>query len=255
VIATDLLCVAPHTDDAEIGLGGTLRLLSEAGRRVWVCDLTRGELASNATPEERWQEAQEASAVLGLSGRVRLSLPDGFLSAADREQVEALVHVIRLLRPRWLVCSPAARRHPDHLAAPGLVQRAAFLAGLVSLAPPLPALECWRGQPRPDIDGGGGSEPHRPEAVLTVCDLDERPSLIFDCSRTWQAKLAAIACYGSQFRRSGDRRPTRINDPLWHEDVERRGRYWGYRAGAAHGEALRTETVPVLGDLPRGAWR
>ena len=54
----DLLCISPHTDDAEIGLGGTLRLLVERGRRVVVCDLTRGELGSNATAEERWAEAE-----------------------------------------------------------------------------------------------------------------------------------------------------------------------------------------------------
>ena len=41
---TDLLCISPHTDDAEVGLGGALRLFAERGRRVWICDLTRGEL-------------------------------------------------------------------------------------------------------------------------------------------------------------------------------------------------------------------
>ena len=54
----DLLVISPHTDDAEIGLGGTLRLLADRGRRVWVVDLTRGELGTNATPDERWAEAE-----------------------------------------------------------------------------------------------------------------------------------------------------------------------------------------------------
>ena len=75
----DCLCIASHTDDAELGLGGTLRLLAERGRSVWVCDLTRGELASNATPEERWVEAGAASEIVGLTGRIQLGLPDGFL--------------------------------------------------------------------------------------------------------------------------------------------------------------------------------
>ena len=96
----DLLCVAPHTDDAEIGLGGTLRLLADRGRRVWVCDLTRGELASNATPDERWGEAAAASALLGLAGRLQLTLPDGFIADDDPGQTAAVTAVIRALRPR-----------------------------------------------------------------------------------------------------------------------------------------------------------
>ena len=77
--ACDLLVVSPHSDDAEIGMAGTLALLASRGRRVWVVDLTRGELGSNATPDERWAEATAAAAVLGLAGRLQLELPDGFV--------------------------------------------------------------------------------------------------------------------------------------------------------------------------------
>ena len=92
----DLLCISPHSDDAEIGLGGTLRLLGEKGRRVWVADLTRGELGSNATPDERWAEAGRATRTLGLTGRAQLQLPDGFVSAEDPDQLEqALINLVR----------------------------------------------------------------------------------------------------------------------------------------------------------------
>ncbi len=60
----DLLVISSHTDDAEIGLGGTIRLLADQGRGVWAVDLTGGELGTNATPDERWAEAEKASAVL-----------------------------------------------------------------------------------------------------------------------------------------------------------------------------------------------
>jgi bacillithiol biosynthesis deacetylase BshB1 len=247
----DLLCVSPHTDDAEIGLGGTLRLLSERGRRVWACDLTRGELASNATPGERWVEAAAASEVLGLAGRLQLDLPDGFVDAGDPRQVGAVVAVLRRLRPRWVVCAPDPVRHPDHVATPPLVARAAFLARLTTYRPPAPAARAWPGS-------GPGWSDETPawtcEAVLECCPQDGRPSLFFDCSASWGAKLEAIACYRSQFDRGEGRRATHINDPGFLERIERRGRSWGFRIGARHAEALRTISAPVLRDLPGERW-
>ncbi len=246
----DLLVVAAHTDDAEIALGGTLRLLSTAGRRIWVCDLTRGELATNATPDERWAEAAAASARLGLSGRLQLGLPDGFLSPEDPGQTSALVAVIRRLCPRWLAVAPESRRHPDHRALPPLATRAAFLANLSTLQPAWPETRTWPG----DLELPEPAERWRPEALLETCAVGEEPSLIFDVSTTWEDKLAALACYRSQFRREPGRRPTMLNDPTWPEEIERRGRHWGFRAQVAHGEALRGRVAPVLRDLPPEVW-
>ncbi len=246
----DLLCIAPHTDDAEIGLGGTLRLLAERGRRVWVCDLTRGELASNATPDERWTEAARASEVLGLTGRLQLTLPDGFIDPADPLQAAAVTAVIRALRPRWVVSAPEPVRHPDHLATPPLVQRGAFLAHLASYAAGFPAARGWPGLPAHDP----ATAPWRPEAVFEVCPEQGQASVIFDVSGTWNAKLAALACYASQFQGGPDRRPTHINDPAFQHRVEARGRLWGHRAGVAFAEGLRTSSAAVLEDLPASRW-
>ncbi len=246
----DLLCIAPHTDDAEIGLGGTLRLLADRGRRVWVCDLTRGELGSNGTPEERWAEAAQASRALGLTGRLQLTLPDGFVSPSDAGQVAAVTAVLRLLRPRWVVTAPAPARHPDHVATPQLVARAAFLAHLASYRPEPPTLRAWPGDP-PTADPRA---PWRCEAVLEVCSPDQRPDLFFDVSATWPAKVAALACYRSQFDAGEGRRPTAINDSAFLAEVERWARRWGYRCGAELAEAFRTSAVPVLDDLPGEPW-
>ena len=105
----DLLVISPHTDDAEIGLGGTIASLSKKGRRIWVVDLTRGELGSNATSDERWAEAAEASRTLGLAGRLQLNLPDGFINATDRDHLMAVVWALRTFRPRWVVAAPDPR--------------------------------------------------------------------------------------------------------------------------------------------------
>jgi len=246
----DLLCLAPHTDDAEIGLGATLRLLADRGRRVWVADLTRGELGSNGTPDERWAEAARASALLGLDGRLQLELPDGFISSEAPDQVAATVAVIRMLRPRWIVTAPAPVRHPDHLATPRLVARAVFLAHLAAYRPEVPAGRAWR-DAWPD---GDPAEPWRCEAVFEVCPPGQQPGLLFDVSMTWAAKLAALACYGSQFLAAEGRRRTLINDRAFLDEVERWSLRWGFLAGVARAEARRTTAAPVLDDLPRERW-
>lgn len=241
----DLLCISPHTDDAEIALGGTLRLLRDRGRQVWVCDLTRGELASNADPQTRWQEALAASTELDLTGRVQLELPDGWIDPQASAQVQAVVAILRLLRPRWVVTAPAAHRHPDHLATPALVRRAAFLSRLSALTVGAPPARWWPAPPPADL-----APAWIPAVLGTTCLDGLEPDLLFDVSQTWDAKQRALACYASQFRREAGRRPTAINDPDFLDRVAERGRYWGRRAGVRWAEALQVDAVPVVDDLP-----
>lgn len=246
----DLLVVSPHTDDAEIGLGGTIALLAGRGRRVWAADLTRGELGSNATPDERWAEAAAASAILGLAGRVQLELPDGFIDADDRDQAGALTWVLRSLRPRWVVTAPDPVRHPDHQATPRLVERAVFMARLAAFRPTRPAGRTWSGgAPLPEA-----ADVFTAEARFAVCADHAAPSLYFDVGATWERKLAALACYASQFERGAGRRPTMINDEAFLERIERRALAWGRRAGCARAEALCGPAAPVAGDLPADRW-
>ena len=248
--ACDLLVVSPHPDDAEIGLGGLLALLCARGRRVWALELTRGELGTNADPQERWQEAVAAAGVLGLAGRVQLQLPDGFVDANDQGQAAALVAVIRRLRPAWLVTAPEPLRHPDHQATPGLAARAVFLARLATWQPELPPLRLHGAAALPDpVDRWETA------TVAHVTPEDGRPSLLFDISAHWDRKLAALACYRSQLRRDDGRRATVINDPAFLQRIEDRARRWGRHAGVACAEALTTQQVPVVTDLPTEPWR
>ncbi len=246
----DLLVISPHTDDAEIGLGGTLRMLADQGRKVWAVDLTRGELGTNATPDERWAEAAGASEILGLTGRVQLALPDGFISATDKEQAGQVVAVLRHLRPRWVVTAPDAVRHPDHVATPELVRRAVFMARLQGWQPELAAHHVWT---------GGAELPEavarwEVEAQFAVCPDDGTPGLSFDISRVWEAKTRALACYESQFGRRTGQVATAINDPAFLEKIERRARTWGRRAGVELAEALTAVAAPVLTDMTTERW-
>ena len=246
----ELLCVSPHTDDAEIALGGTLHVLSNRGRRVWLCDLTRGELGSNGTPPERWREAAAASEILGIEGRLQFDLPDGFISAEDPAQIAVVVDVIRRLRPRWLVATPMPNRHPDHQAVPHLVRKAAFMARLAAYRPQTPAPRVWpedRELPPP-------AERWECETVGTVCRVDESPDAYVDITASWEAKTAALRCYRSQFEAADGARATHINDPAFLDEVERWSKAWGFRAGVERAEALRLDGAVVLGDLPMERW-
>jgi len=250
VHACDLLVISPHTDDAEIGLGGTMRLLSAKGRRVWAVDLTRGELGTNATCAERWEEAVKASSVLGLTGRAQLGLPDGFIDSTDREQVGQVATVIRRLKPRWIVTAPDPVRHPDHQETPKLVARAAFLSRLAAWKTGAPDGQVWTGgEPWPDP-----VERWETEALFSVCPDDGTPRIIFDISSTWQAKQDSLACYASQFARKEGRRPTWINDGAFMEKIERRARTWGRRGGMEFGEGLCSLATPVMTDIPTERW-
>jgi LmbE family N-acetylglucosaminyl deacetylase len=124
------------------------------------------------------------------------------------------------------------------------------MARLAAYAPGWPAARVWpEGTALPEEAG-----PWRSEALLHTCAVGQEPALIFDVSDTWETKLAALACYRSQFRREAGRRPTMINDPEWQRKIERRGAHWGFRAGASRGEALRGRAAPVLRDLPAEVW-
>ena len=55
--ALDLLCIAPHRDDAELTCGGTLIKAVDAGHRVGVLDLTQGEMGTKGSAALRAAEA------------------------------------------------------------------------------------------------------------------------------------------------------------------------------------------------------
>ena len=245
----DLLCFGPHPDDAEIALGGTLRLLADRGRRIWVCDLTRGELSTNGDPETRWTEAMAAADVLGLAGRLQLALPDGFLTEATRDHVLPVVHVLRRLCPAWVLTACGASRHPDHLAVAALIRRAAYLARLRALAVPEPPARWW-----PDPVAPPTEEAWVCSVVADACPQDTVPDLLFDITDTWKSKRRALACYRSQFQRREGCSPTAINDPSFLAEVDAAALRWGRRAGIERAEALKLDMRPVLDDLPQGRW-
>ena len=72
----DILVIAPHPDDAELGMGGAILKFLQEGQRVGVLDLTSGEPTPHGTPELRRQETEAATNVLNLTWRDNLGLPN-----------------------------------------------------------------------------------------------------------------------------------------------------------------------------------
>lgn len=132
----DILIFGAHADDAEIGMGGTIIKHTRAGRRVGICDLTFAEMSSNGTVELRKQEAGSASAVLGLSMRSNLGLPDRGLFLTE-ENIRRVTAEIRKWSPDIVFAPYWEDRHPDHTSCSRLVEEAVFNAKLRRYMPEL----------------------------------------------------------------------------------------------------------------------
>lgn len=121
-----VLVLAPHTDDAELGCGGTLARLLEEGAQVFVAAFSnaRESLPPDAPPGLTRDECQEAMR--------RLGLPEGNLLIYDypvrrfpehrQELLEELVRLRRQADPDAVLVPSAHDVHQDHqvVAAEGL---------------------------------------------------------------------------------------------------------------------------------------
>ncbi|MHA2217401.1 MAG: PIG-L deacetylase family protein, partial [Candidatus Hodarchaeales archaeon] len=98
----DLIAVSPHPDDAEIGCGGTLALLSEMGYRIAIVDLTNGEPTPfNDDPQTRIDEANNAAKILGIE-RVTLNLPNRKLLDSIEARM-TLAKEFRKMKPKIVI--------------------------------------------------------------------------------------------------------------------------------------------------------
>lgn len=233
----DVLAIAAHPDDAELGCGGTLAKLARLGRNVGILDLTRGELGTRGTVAGRAREAADAAAILGLTTRVNAGLPDGGLDPFSAEQRLVVIRLLRELRPRLLLTPWIEVRHPDHRHATELVEEAAFRAGLHA------------------IDSGGG-EPFRPRGILYYMERPAFvPSLIVDVSRDYDTKRAAIRAHVSQFGNAASAEPvTFISRPEFLEGLEARDRHYGDLVGATYGEPFLSRAPLPVAD-PSALWQ
>lgn len=223
----DILVVAPHPDDAEIGVGGMILASRQQGLRVGVIDLTTGEPTPHGSPDIRRRETDAATEVLGLTWRANLGLPNRSLQS-DLTSRRALAEVFRLTRPQLILAPYWEDAHPDHVAASRLVEDARF----------------WAKLSKSDLAG----EPFWPPKMLYFFSIHLRihpkPAFVFDITPHMDAKLQSIRCYESQFLTA--RSPT-FPTPL--DDIRDRARYWGWTIAVPFAEPLASRDEIGLRDL------
>ena len=226
-----LLAIAAHRDDVELTCGGTLIKAAKLGQRTAILDLTQGEMGTRGSAALRNAEADEAAALLGVSVRETLGLPDAGIENTPVTR-EALARVIRRLAPRVVIAPALEGRHPDHRITAQLVRDACFVAGLAKVAPDVPK--------------------HRPHKIVHTLAYRQdfvRPTFVVDISDEFEQKMRAIRCYASQFDgaiQAGEVYPT--GEPLY-DVVTHYAATYGSLIRARYGEPFFTTEMMRVEDI------
>jgi N-acetylglucosamine malate deacetylase 1 len=226
----DILLFGAHPDDVEWGAGGTALTLKATGTSFGIVDLTRGEMGSRGTSEERDKEAEDAASWMGARFRENLGLPDcGVIdSVENRKQIAS---VIRRWRPKLVLAPYWKDRHPDHAATGQLIRNAAVYCTLRKSNDPNP--------------------PHKPSAYLYyLLHHFKHPSMVVDISDVYHRKLELLRMHASQFAKTAEGfgvLPLGMNDYLFA--MESRDRFFGSLIGVHHGEAFVSEVPLKLGSI------
>jgi bacillithiol biosynthesis deacetylase BshB1 len=216
----DVLVVAPHPDDAEISVGGTIVRCLDEGMRVGIVELTDGEPTPNGTREIRAQETEAASTALGVSWRENLGLPNRQLQHT-LETRQALANLFRKTRPGIILAPYWEDAHPDHVVASELVDAARFWSKLTRTDEP--------GQV--PLEG----EPFWPPRLFYFWSIHLRihpkASFVLDISNQIDRKMEAVRCFESQVIEGRS-----TEHPTILDDIRDRARYWGWTIGTAFAE-------------------
>lgn len=218
-----VLIVAPHPDDAELGMGGTIAKMITEGWDVTVVDLTDGEPTPFGSKKNRAMETKAASDILGIKKRICLDMPNRNLEVT-LENRRKLAGVIRLNKPDILFAPAMPDWHPDHKAALEITKAARFEAKYH----------------KTNLAG----ESHWTEKLCLYYSPHRRQfeqfSFIIDISQVWEKKFAAIKAYKSQFKNNSD-----SNTYSLLERIEITSKYFGQCINTHYGEPF-TVCEPIL---------
>jgi bacillithiol biosynthesis deacetylase BshB1 len=217
-----ILVIAPHPDDAELGMGGTILKLVKQGHAVHLLDMTNGEPTPHGSPEIRAVESAAAAKVLGV-GRTLLGLKNREVQHTI-EARHAVAAVIRKHKADWIFVPYPIDAHPDHVAVTKIGEDARFDAKLT----------------KTDIPG----EPYYPKRVIyyfcTHLRMNFTPNFCIDISDEIEQKIESMKCYQSQFVGKSAFVP---------EMVKTISAYFGSRIGTAHAEPFFTHEMLGFGGL------
>ena len=228
-MTVDILAIAAHPDDIEQTCGGTLVRMAEKGYRTGVLDLTAGDMGTRGTAEQRIAEAGAAARQLRLEWRGNLGFPDARLENTLSARLTLAVK-IRELRPRVVILPYWTGRHPDHYRASELGYEACFLAGLKKL--------------------DEYSEPHRPHTILYASlYANVTPSFVVDISGQFEARMAALLSYRSQYGEQGEGNGLFPREQEIRERLAAVARFYGNLIGVKYGEPFVVKETMQVDDI------
>ena len=185
--ARRILCIQPHPDDNEIGMGGTIAVLAGSGCEVHYLTVTNGDLGNRdktatreQTAEKRRHEVEAAGRHLGASHFHYLPHGDSTLQDVKALSIE-IAQVIRKVKPDVYFCPDPYLHyegHYDHVVT-GLAAADAFhLSGV-------------RHFPRED-----GQVAFHSSAIGFY--FTANPNTVIDITAHFERKFEAIALHDSQ---------------------------------------------------------
>jgi LmbE family N-acetylglucosaminyl deacetylase len=165
-----VLVLAPHTDDAELGCGGTIAKLSEAGASVHILTFSdaRKSLPAGVVQDATRREQRKAAALLGATVEI-LNFETRTFPAHRQEILEALIERRGTFKPDLVLMPALHDQHQDHATV---------------------AAEGWRAFRR-SARLLGYEIPNDCPAFIAQAHIALSPVHI-------KAKLGAVACYASQ---------------------------------------------------------
>lgn len=234
----DILAVAIHPDDVELGCSGTLMVSLAQGKKAGILDLTKGELGTRGTPEGRIEEAASAAAVMGITIRENAGMADGFFRNDEVHQ-KRIITFIRKYRPDIVLANAPADRHPDHGRASELIYDACFYSGLRKVVTV--------------DDEGRPQDPWRPQNVFHfIQDRYIKPDFIVDISGVMDRKIEAITAFKSQFfvpSYKENEPQSYISSPQFLDFIKARAAEMGHAIGVAYGEGFTSSRALGIKDI------
>ncbi|AIQ69654.1 PIG-L deacetylase family protein [Paenibacillus graminis] len=183
-----ILCIQPHPDDNEVGMGGTVAAFAAKGCEIHYLTVTNGDLGSSDgkhSPAEiaviRSRELETAGRSLGATVFHQLPHSDGTLEHIPALAAE-IAEIIRTVQPDAVFCPDPwlpYEAHYDHIVT-GRAAAQAFLSSGLPLYP-----------------RGTSTRPWQPKALGFY--LTSEPNTVIDITGCFDQKLAAMALHSSQF--------------------------------------------------------
>lgn len=183
------LCVQPHPDDNEIGMGGTIKVLSQLGVKITYCTVSKGkggsnDLSSKTLVEIRQKELKEAGESLGATQFFQLDLADSHYPD-EKEITTQIVQVIREVKPDVVfTVDPYLlyEAHPTHRKTGMAVLEACLFSSMKHF---------------PEPDAEIIPQTHQVKAIGFYASA--HPNTYIDITHTFEDKINAIFKHKTQF--------------------------------------------------------